>query len=89
MFGEALRSGTAVAALTWRPGTCADAALCQETGVVALVDSEDDDESAATRLAEAITTAEHLNASRVQEIGLSRFDPTAHFRVLADGRADG
>ena len=45
VFGEALRAGTPVAALAWRPGTCAQAALCEQTGVVAAVNAEDDDET--------------------------------------------
>ncbi len=35
VFGESLRSGTPVAALAWRRGTCAEAALCDGTGAVA------------------------------------------------------
>ncbi|MGH3774705.1 MAG: hypothetical protein ACRDRR_03050 [Pseudonocardiaceae bacterium] len=89
MFGEALRSGTAVAALTWRSGTCAQTALCRETGVIAQANRDDDDESAAGRLVEAITAAERLGVRRVQEIGLARFDPASHFRTLAGLDTDG
>lgn len=88
VFGEALRSGTPVAALTWRPGTCAQIALCAETGVVAQASPDDDDETAASRLAEAIIAAEQRDARRVQDIGLARFDPIRHFRTLAGPHAD-
>jgi glycosyltransferase involved in cell wall biosynthesis len=87
VFGEALRSGTAVAALTWTAGTCAEAALCPATGIIAQVDADDSDEVAASRLAEAITAAELLDVRQVQAIGLARFDPVTHFRALA-GPAD-
>jgi hypothetical protein len=35
------------------------------------------------RLTEAILAAEQLDAGIVQEIGVSRFDPERHFRVLS------
>lgn len=82
-FGESLRCGTPVAALTWRTGTCAESALCDQTGVIARADRELDDNEAAELLAEAIRGAQALSAETVQEIGLERFDPTAHFRTLA------
>lgn len=82
-FGEALRCGTPVAALAWRNGTCAEAALCEQTGSIAYVDPELDDDAAADQLAEAIQQAQVLSADTVQEIGLQRFDPAAHFRTLA------
>lgn len=82
-FGEALRCGTSVAALAWRPGTCAESALCDQTGTMALADRELDDDAAAELLAEAIGRAQALPAETVQEIGLQRFDPAAHFRTLA------
>ncbi|MFD7917741.1 glycosyltransferase [Streptomyces sp. NPDC059740] len=84
-FGEALRSGTPVAALTWREGTCAQAALCGETGAAVVTDPEQDDEAASTALAGAIEEAVSLDARRVQEIGLARFDPARHFKALAAG----
>lgn len=83
VFGESLRSGTAVASLVWRAGSCAHAALCEETGAVVEVDPVLDDHAAAERLAAAITQAETLDAGRVQRVGLRRFDPAQHFRVLA------
>ena len=83
VFGESLRSGTPVAALTWRTGTCADAALCADTGRVALIAPDADDSVAALALAEAITAVTDLKASAVQEIGQSRFDPARHFAALA------
>lgn len=83
VFGESLRSGTPVAALAWRDGTSADAALCPGTGAVARVGSLRTEEEVAQRLAEAIEQAGELDARQVQEIGLSRFDPAAHFRQLA------
>jgi glycosyltransferase involved in cell wall biosynthesis len=89
VFGEALRSGTPVAALTWRAGTCAQAALCSATGGIAQADPDEDDEAAAGRLAEAIAAAGQRAAGRVQEIGLARFDPVGHFRTLAGLQADG
>jgi hypothetical protein len=75
VFGEALRSGTAVAALTWTADTCAEAALCPATGVIAQVDADDSDEVAASRLAEAITAAEQLDVRQVQAIGLVSVPP--------------
>ncbi|MGQ0837334.1 hypothetical protein [Actinokineospora sp.] len=86
VFGEALRSGTPVAALAWRPGTCAHAALCEHTGALASLDTDATDREAAQVLAEAIVRAERLDAAEVQAIGLDRFDPGRHFRVLVDGQ---
>ncbi|MEV6602809.1 glycosyltransferase [Kutzneria sp. NPDC051319] len=85
VFGEALRCGTPVAASVWGAGTCAQAALCNGTGAVAEIGADDDDESAAAALADAISTAIQLEPRAVQEIGLARFDPAEHFRVLAGG----
>jgi len=81
--GEALRCGTPVAALAWRSGTCAENALCEQTGSIAYVDPELDDDAAAEKLAEAIARTEGLNAEAVQAVGLARFDPATHFRALA------
>jgi glycosyltransferase involved in cell wall biosynthesis len=83
VFGEALRVGTPVAALAWRPGTCAQAALCDETGVIASVDAEDDAEKAANALAHAIEASDKLDPGAVQAVGLKRFDPVRHFEALA------
>ncbi|MBO4254792.1 glycosyltransferase [Streptomyces griseorubiginosus] len=83
IFGESLRAGTPIAALTWREGTCAQAALCNETGSVAVVDPLEDDETAARRLADAIQQAEDLDHRRVQAIGMQRFDPERHFQTMA------
>ncbi|MFF0169437.1 glycosyltransferase [Streptomyces prasinus] len=83
VFGESLRAGTPMAALTWREGTCAQAALCDQTGVVAVADPAVDDETAAELLARAIETAEDLKYAEVQEIGMDRFDPARHFRAMA------
>ncbi|WMX46331.1 glycosyltransferase [Streptomyces roseicoloratus] len=83
VFGESLRAGTPMAALTWRDGTCAQAALCDETGAVAIVDPEEDDETAAQRLADAIEQAESLDHRRVQAMGMQRFDPVRHFQAMA------
>jgi hypothetical protein len=83
VFGESLRTGTPVAALTWRDGTCAQAALCDGTGAVAVVDPREDDETAARRLADAIVQAEGLDHRRVQDIGMRRFDPARHFQAMA------
>jgi glycosyltransferase involved in cell wall biosynthesis len=85
VFGESLRCGTPVAALVWRAGTCAQVALCERSGAVVQADKGADEAEAATRLAEAIVAAEQLDARDVQEIGLTRFSPEAHFRVLASG----
>lgn len=82
-FGEAMRAGTPVAALTWRRGTCAQAALCDQTGSVALVDAQADDGIAAEALADAIEQTEPLRSADVQEVGLIRFDPARHARTLA------
>lgn len=82
-LGESLRAGTPVAALVWRAGTCADAAVCAETGVVATVDPGTDDDKAAEALAAAIEQATLLKARSVQEVGLGRFDPKQHFTTLA------
>src|SRR5262249_23169162 len=83
VFGEALRAGTPVAALTWRPGTCPDAPLCPGTGRVALADQTADDTDAAIALASVIELAGALPAATVQEIGMARFDPVRHFQALA------
>lgn len=83
VFGEALRAGTPMAALAWRAGTCAEAALCGETGAVATVSPEAGDGDAVARLAGAIENAATLAAESVQHIGLARFDPERHFRILA------
>ncbi|WP_432157951.1 glycosyltransferase [Streptomyces sp. bgisy153] len=83
VFGESLRAGTPIAALVWREGTCAEAALCGDTGVVAVVSPEEDDETAARRLAEAIEETEPRDHSRVQAIGQQRFDPARHFEAMA------
>lgn len=85
VFGEALRCGTPVAALVWRDGTCADAALCEQSGAVAQAPQDADEDEAVTRLADAILEAEQLDARQVQDVGLARFDPAQHFRVLASG----
>ncbi|MGW0768851.1 glycosyltransferase [Streptomyces sp. NPDC002676] len=83
VFGESLRAGTPMAALTWREGTCAQAALCDETGAVAVVDPHEDDETAARRLADSIQRAEDLNHRQVQAVGMHRFDSARHFRAMA------
>ncbi|MFF4170171.1 glycosyltransferase [Streptomyces sp. NPDC001744] len=83
IFGESLRAGTPMAALTWREGTCADAALCDETGAVAVVDPREEDETAARRLADVIEQAESLDHQRVQAIGMQRFDPARHFQAMS------
>ncbi|MFJ3096025.1 glycosyltransferase family protein [Streptomyces hydrogenans] len=82
VFGESLRAGTPMAALTWREGTCAQAALCDETDAVAVVAPEEDDETAAQRLAVAIEKAENLDHRRVQAVGMQRFDPVRHFQAM-------
>lgn len=82
-FGEAMRAGTPVAALVWRPGACAHAALCGQTGAIAQLAPETDDEHAAKALADAIERVAVLQAQEVQEIGMARFDPARHFRALA------
>lgn len=82
-FGESLRAGTPVAALAWRPGTCAHAALCGRTGAIAQLAPGTDDERAEKALADAIEQAAVLRAREVQEIGMARFDPIRHFRTLA------
>lgn len=82
-FGEALRAGTPVAALTWREGTCAQAALCARSGNVARVEPEHDDEIAAQALADAMEQATALRTREVRDIGLVRFDPARHFRALS------
>ncbi|WP_435176392.1 glycosyltransferase [Actinacidiphila sp. bgisy145] len=83
VFGEALHAGTPVAALTWREGTCAEAALCPETGAVTVLGAEADDETAAQALAEAIRRTEDLDPATVQAIGQDRFNPQRHFNALA------
>lgn len=84
VFGESLRAGTPVAALTWREGTCAEAALCPATGATVVLPSEADDEIAARALADAITCTEDLGPAHVQAVGQQRFDPQRHFEALAD-----
>jgi glycosyltransferase involved in cell wall biosynthesis len=83
VFGEALRAGTPVAALSWREGTCAEAALCPDTGTTTVLPPEADDETAAHALAEAVAQTEDLDAATVQAVGLQRFDPQRHFHALA------
>ncbi|SFC61692.1 glycosyltransferase [Streptomyces aidingensis] len=83
VFGESLRAGTPVAALTWREGTCAEAALCDRTGTTAVLPPEEDDEAAAQALAVAIERTGALDHVEVQAIGLRRFDPRRHFEALA------
>jgi glycosyltransferase involved in cell wall biosynthesis len=83
VFGESLRAGTPIAALTWREGTCAEAALCDRTGVVTVADPAEDDETAAELLALAIEQAEDLNHTEVQETGMYRFDPARHFAAMS------
>jgi glycosyltransferase involved in cell wall biosynthesis len=87
-FGESLRAGTPGAAIAWRPGTCAHAALCDNTGSIAVADPGADDETAAIALAEAIGQVTPLRAPDVQEIGLARFDPAATSRRCPHARAD-
>jgi glycosyltransferase involved in cell wall biosynthesis len=83
VFGEALRAGTPIAALVWRTGTCAEAALCAETGTIAVVDPTESDQVAVAALASAIEQASRLRAAPVQEVGMARFDPVRHFWALA------
>jgi glycosyltransferase involved in cell wall biosynthesis len=83
VFGESLRAGTPMAALTWRDGTCAQAALCDRTGVTTVVPPEADDETASQALAEAIERATALDHAEVQAVGQHRFDPTRHFEAMA------
>lgn len=83
VFGEALRSGTPIAALAWRPGTCAEAALCASTGAIALSDPALDDASAAALLAKAIEQTSDLDHTGVQAIGQNRFDAVRHFEAMA------
>ncbi|MBA2806473.1 glycosyltransferase [Streptomyces sp. KM273126] len=83
VFGESVRAGTPVSALTWRDGTCAHAALCDRTGVTTVVPPEADDETAAQALAEAIERAADLNHNEVQAVGQQRFDPARHFEAMA------
>ena len=82
-FGESLRAGTPVAALAWRPGTCAHAALCPDTGYVEPANPDGDDDQAVHALAEAIEHASSARARDVQEIGMRRFDPVRHAQVLS------
>jgi glycosyltransferase involved in cell wall biosynthesis len=88
VFGESLRAGTPVAALAWRRGTCAQAALCDDTGAVAAVPPDADDNYAASALAEAIEQAALLKPAHVQEVGQARFDPVRHFQALATRHAE-
>jgi glycosyltransferase involved in cell wall biosynthesis len=83
VFGESLRAGTPIAALTWREGTCAQAALCDRTGAAVVADPAGDDETAAQALAEAIGRASTLDPTEVQRAGMDRFDPARHFLALA------
>lgn len=85
VFGETLRAGTPMAALTWREGTCAEAALCEQSGVITVADPDEDDETAARQLALAIEQAEVLDHAQVQAIGMDRFDPVRHFKAMSAG----
>jgi glycosyltransferase involved in cell wall biosynthesis len=80
VFGEALRAGVPVAALTWRAGTCAHAALCPDTGVTATADPVKGDGVAV--LADAIDQTMRLDRRTVQEVGLCSFDPAQQFQAL-------
>src|ERR1019366_5437851 len=80
---ESLRAGTPVAALAWRAGTCADAALCAGSGSIALLPQQASDDEAAAALAESIECAAQLRPAGVQEIGTARFSPAGHFGALA------
>jgi glycosyltransferase involved in cell wall biosynthesis len=82
-LGESLRAGTPVAALVWRAGTCAEAALCDKTGRTAVVDPIEDDAQAAAALAESIEQTVQSDAQAVQQIGHERFNPRRHFTALA------
>ncbi|WP_116949615.1 glycosyltransferase [Jiangella endophytica] len=82
VFGESVRAGTPVAALTWRDGTCAQAALCERTGVTRVCAPEVDDETAARVLAEAIEEAAGLEPVVVQDLGQKRFDSRRHFESM-------
>lgn len=88
VFGESLRTGTPVAALAWRRGTCADAALCDGTGAVVAVRPEASDDEAASALANVIEQVAVLKPASVQEIGKARFDPVRHFQALASCHDD-
>ncbi len=83
VFGEALRAGTPIAALTWREGTCAQAALCDRTGAVTVANTDEDDETAALSLSRAIEQTENLDHAEVQATGMHRFDPARHFQAMA------
>jgi glycosyltransferase involved in cell wall biosynthesis len=83
VFGDALRAGTPVAAVAWRAGTCADAALCDRTGTIAMSSDELDEDATVDALAAAIIAAEKLEPESVQAVGLDRFDPVRHFEALA------
>ncbi|WP_432096326.1 glycosyltransferase [Streptomyces sp. bgisy100] len=83
VFGESLRAGTPIAALTWREGTCAQAAICDRTGASVVADPSADDESAVRALAKAIERASVLDPSEVQTTAMARFDPAGHFKALA------
>jgi len=83
VFGDALRAGTPVAALVWRTDTCAEAALCHQTGAIACLPENLDEPAAVDAFAEAIAAADRLDPPSVQGIGLRRFDPVRHFRTLA------
>lgn len=83
VFGESLRAGTPMAALTWREGTCAHAALCDRTGAISVANPDEDDDTAARSLARAIEQTEGLDHTEVQSIGMQRFDPARHFQAMA------
>ena len=87
VFGESLRAGTPVAALAWGRGTCAEVALCHDTGAIAMAHPEASDGEAASTLAGAIVRAALLKPADVQEIGQARFDPVRHFHALASRHA--
>ncbi|WP_211239821.1 hypothetical protein [Jiangella gansuensis] len=71
VFGESLRAGTPVAALTWRDGTCAQAALCDRTGVTNVVSPEADDETAARALADASSVRATSTTQRSRPLACS------------------
>lgn len=83
VFGDALRAGTPVAALAWRPGTCSEAALCHDTGAVAVVPPGSGEAAAVEALCAAVAGADRMDPGTVQQVGLRRFDPIRHFETLA------
>ncbi|MEK8144263.1 hypothetical protein NKH18_27505 [Streptomyces sp. M10(2022)] len=89
VFGESLRAGTPMAALTWREGTCAEAALCDQTGAITVADPDVDDETAAGLLAGRSKKPRPSTTRTSRRSGCNASTLPATSRRCRPGHADG